>query len=182
VIDDPTSGDCTDSRDSAAADAADAVTALLLRDTSEEPTDLRLADLSICELPEGFGVKNKQSSTHSLLHRFASAITLDLALNQLRALPAGFGTSLASLKVLHLGGPGPTLTNAADASPDPDYWKRNRLTLLADEVVLALAPTLEDLSLHDNELRELPALDCCSRLQHLRLDRNPLTAHSLLSH
>jgi Leucine-rich repeat (LRR) protein len=43
-------------------------------------------------------------------------------------------------------------------------------------VVLALAPTLEDLSLHDNELRELPALDCCSRLQHLRLDRNPLTA------
>jgi hypothetical protein len=105
VIDDPTSGDCTDSRDSAAADAADAVTALLLRDTSEEPTDLRLADLSICELPEGFGVKNKQSSTHSLLHRFASAITLDLALNQLRALPAGFGTSLASLKVLHLGGP-----------------------------------------------------------------------------
>ena len=74
-------------------------------------------------------------------------------------------TGLTGLRKLYLGGPAPG---------DCGYERRNRIAELPVQVVATLAETLEELTLHDNELHALPALDSMMELQALRLDRNPL--------
>ena len=104
---------------------------------------------------------------------FSAVTVLDLAANRLTKLPPGFGTALVNLRALRLGGPAPG---------DGSYGCRNRLTCLPASVVAALAPTLEELSLHDNELQGLPTLDACRQLKQLRLDRNHLTREAEASY
>ena len=117
------------------------------------PACLLLNDLEAGSLPEGFGSDPV----------FGSVTELDLSGNMLRTLPTDFFASLASLKVLFLGGPGPKFS--------PEGRTCNILDALPP---LGSLPHLEHLSLHDNSLTDLPELTSCAVLQTLRLDRNPL--------
>ena len=89
---------------------------------------------------------------------------LDLSVNRLTAVPPGL-TAFTNLRALYLGGPHPN---------DGGYDRRNTITRLPVTLTTALARTLEKLSLHDNELRDLPDLSTMVMLRELRLDRNPL--------
>lgn len=112
------------------------------------------------------GLDVQQLATlHASSHPQLAAVTeLDLSVNCLTAVPPAL-TTFTNLRALYLGGPHPN---------DDDYDRRNKITRLPATLASALARTLEKLSLHDNELRDLPELHTMVVLRELRLDRNPL--------
>ena len=119
---------------------------------SPAPSCLLLNDLEVGSLPVGFGSE----------HIFSSVTELDLSGNMLLALPVDIFESMAALRVLFLGGPGPKFT--------PEGASCNMLEALPPLNLVQL----EHLSLHDNELVRLPDLTSCTALHTLRVDRNPL--------
>eukprot|EP00928_Gymnodinium_smaydae_P028655 TRINITY_DN21800_c0_g1_i1.p1 TRINITY_DN21800_c0_g1~~TRINITY_DN21800_c0_g1_i1.p1 ORF type:complete len:234 (-),score=30.01 TRINITY_DN21800_c0_g1_i1:280-981(-) len=113
------------------------------------PTTLLLHDLSLGSLPSEFGATKA----------FANVVELDLSGNALVYLPDAFCQHLVHLRILYLAGPA-------------DSTSCNKLKTLPQS--FSRLTCLEDLSLHDNALVELPPLIDLKSLQSLRLDRNPL--------
>ena len=99
------------------------------------PACLLLHDLKAGSLPAGFGADV----------RFTTVTSLDLSGNRLKALPPDIFACLPSLQTLFLGGPGPKFT--------PEGKNCNMLDELPPLTNLL---HLEHLSLHDNQLTELP--------------------------
>jgi len=118
------------------------------------PACLLLHDLEIGSIPYSFGSEP----------RFATVTELDLSGNCLRILPPNFFENMKNLRILFLGGPGPKFT--------PEGATCNVLETLPSSV--SYLAYLEHLSLHDNQLTELPNLSGCTLLHTIRVDRNPL--------
>ena len=132
---------------------------LFRRSTAEAPSALLLDD---CGLDAGLLLRAFSAAPPA--HPQLAAVTeLDLAVNGLTVMPVL--VAFTGLRALYLGGPQPG---------DNAYDRRNQIAQLPETAVSALAGTLEELTLHDYELRDLPPLDGLTVLRELRLDRNPL--------